>query len=153
MDTRLVFYFLIAILTSFIFALLEIQIEGEHGWAAKLPTWRFHPRLFKYIPGGNKPLTGYHLYLWWLLITIPHFSFLFTPWSAGKELFTLSFVVFILRLEDFLWFVLNPSYGIAKFQAKHIPWHTNWWVGLPAPYWISFVIWGLTFFPGLKSLG
>jgi hypothetical protein len=153
METHLIFYFLIATLTSVIFALLEIQIEGEHGWASKLPTWKFQHPWFRYIPGGNKPLTGYHLYLWWLLITIPHFSFLFTEWTLGKEFFTLSFVIFILRLEDFLWFVLNPSYGIRKFQAQFIPWHTNWWIGLPAPYWFSLMLWSVTFFEGVKSLG
>ena len=28
---------------SLLTALLEIQIEGPNGWAAKLPTWRYSP--------------------------------------------------------------------------------------------------------------
>ncbi|MCU0605802.1 MAG: hypothetical protein MUC33_24470 [Desulfobacterales bacterium] len=27
-------------LAAWLFALLEIQIEGRHGWAQNLPTWR-----------------------------------------------------------------------------------------------------------------
>jgi len=33
---KVVYFYLI----GFFLAILEIQIEGEHGWAAKLPTWR-----------------------------------------------------------------------------------------------------------------
>ena len=45
---------------ALLFALVEIEIEGEHGWAAQLPT--FHvggpiPRL------TGKPLTGYHVFM------------------------------------------------------------------------------------------
>ncbi len=32
-------YFSFALIVSTLFALLEIQIEGKDGWAAKLPTF------------------------------------------------------------------------------------------------------------------
>ena len=56
---RILFLFAYALL----FALAEIEIEGAHGWAEKLPTWyRVTPRyarLFGLFLSG-KPLTGYH---------------------------------------------------------------------------------------------
>ena len=46
---------------AFILAHLEIQIEGPHGWAEKLPTWRWDgPGVRRWF---GKPVTGYHLCL------------------------------------------------------------------------------------------
>lgn len=148
----IVLYFLFAILLSLILALLEIQIEGKDGWAQRLPTWRYYRPWFKYLPGGNKPLTGYHSYLWSLLFIYSHLAFLFTIWSIGKELIILSFLIFVLRLEDFLWFVLNPNYGISKFKRGFISWHKQWLGLLPTQYYISFILWGVLFWLGLKLL-
>ncbi len=39
--------------------------------------------------------------------------------------------------EDFLWFVLNPAFGLALFSPEHIPWHIHWWSGAPVDYWMS----------------
>ena len=51
------YFFLIAL----VLAHLEIQIEGPHGWAEKLPTWRWDSRRIRRWFG--KPVTGYHLCL------------------------------------------------------------------------------------------
>ena len=37
-------------------------------------------------------------------------------------------------IEDFLWFVLNPCFGLAKFAPQFIPWHKKWLLGLPTDY-------------------
>jgi hypothetical protein len=42
-----------------------------------------------------------------------------------------------LDLEDFLWFVLNPAYGLEHFSAAYIPWHKHWWWFAPSDYWIA----------------
>ena len=34
-------------------------------------------------------------------------------------------------IEDFLWFVLNPAYGLARFTPVQIPWHHHWLFGVP----------------------
>ena len=60
------YFFLIA----FFLAHLEIQIEGPHGWAETLPTWRWDG------PGGRrwfeKPVTGYHVCLVTLILLCVH---------------------------------------------------------------------------------
>lgn len=143
-------FFLLAIACSIIFALLEIQIEGEDGWASKLPTWKFYRPWFKYIPGGNKPLTGYHFYLWIFLFLYPHLVFLFTPWSLKVELILISFVILVLRLEDFLWFVFNPKYGLKAIKPGKIKWKNQWWGPLPSEYWTWLLLWALVFIIGIK---
>ena len=64
-------------------AFVEIQIEGEHGWAKNLPTWRGQPEwaapgslffamvrnTFRWFSGGNE-ITGYHLSLMSFLFVI-----------------------------------------------------------------------------------
>lgn len=37
------------IIVSVVYALLEIQIEGEDGWAGKLPTWKIKNPFYKII--------------------------------------------------------------------------------------------------------
>lgn len=134
-------YFFFSFLCATLFALLEIQIEGKNGWAGKLPTWKIYKKWFKYIPGGNKPITGYHFYFWTFLASISHLTFLFSQWSLGKELITISFIILVLRVEDFLWFVFNPHYGIRKFKPGLIAWHKSWIGFLPSQYYISLFFW------------
>jgi hypothetical protein len=47
-------------LPAFFFANVEIQIEGAHGWAASLPTWRIEKHQLLDIFCGGRPMTGYH---------------------------------------------------------------------------------------------
>ena len=39
-------------------------------------------------------------------------------------------------VEDFLWFVFNPAYGIARFDPAHVAWHKHWLWHAPVEYWI-----------------
>lgn len=133
-------FILFIIITSTVFALMEIQIEGSRGWAQDLPTWR------KYYEGAgplkalfnkNRPLTGYHLYLNLLLFLLMQFGFLLSGWSLSGEYYLMSALLFILVLEDFLWFVLNPAYGISKFKPQYIEWCKEWFLNLPEQYFLS----------------
>ena len=146
----LIAYFILGIILSTVFALLEIQIEGKNGWAGQLPTWKLYKPWFKYIPGGNKPLTGYHTFLWMLMFLYPHVTFLLTPWDIEKEIILISFVLLVLRLEDFLWVVLNPSYGIKKFKKEFLPWHSQWLGPAPVQYYTSIITWLLLLILGLS---
>ncbi len=131
------------LLTASLFALLEIQIEGKDGWAAKLPTWRKpvnNKGLLGFLADPNQPQTGYHTYLWLFLFTISHIVFLLTSWTIRKEIYVISYYSLLTTVEDFLWFVFNPNYGIKKFKKEEIPWHTNWFLGLPRNYWINYPI-------------
>ncbi len=147
-----VLYFGLGILVSLFFALLEIQIEGKNGWARKLPTWRKKFSFTKFIPGADKEITGYHLYMGLYRFSILHVVFIFIEWSVGIELLLISFHLFVSRVEDFLWFVLNPAYGIKKFKKEFIPWHPTWFLGLPVQYYTSIIVWGLLFWSGLQLL-
>lgn len=143
-------YFLLGITSAIVFALLEIQIEGPDGWARKLPTWRRRPWFMEILPGGKKELTGYHLYLWIFLFVYPRIVFVFTPWSVSKELFLWSYIVFVMLLEDFLWFVLNPYFGMKKFRKEHIPWHADWRMGIPTVYYYVALLWLLLVWSGFR---
>ena len=124
---------------SVILALWEIQIEGDDGWAAKLPGWRLEAGWITRLTGG-RPLTGYHLYMTLFLISSVHLPAFFTPWSWRLESLLLGFYVGMVLIEDFCWFVLNPHYGIRRFRKGRIWWHKQWWGPVPALYWVLTAI-------------
>ena len=124
---------------SVILAIWEIQIEGKEGWAAKLPAWRIEKRWIIKLTGG-RPVTGYHVFMTLFLIATVHLPLFFVAWSWRLESLLLGFYVGMVLLEDFLWFVLNPHYGIKNFRKGKIWWHTSWWGPVPALYWFLLVI-------------
>ena len=135
------FFFLFVFVTASLFALLEIQIEGPHGWAEKLPTWRIKPKskgFLRLFAAPEKPITGYHIYTWILYFIILHIIFFFTQWSFYKELFIVAYYSFFLSLEDFLYFIYSPYWGLKKFNKENIKWHTIWFLGLHLQYWFKF---------------
>lgn len=125
---------------ALLFALVEIEIEGPHGWAARLPTWcRRRPayaRLYGLFMSG-KPLTGYHLFMFALSICAFHLPFaLGLQWSAATELRLLATYGAWIVVWDLLWFVLNPAWGWARFRRGAIWWMAGpWAAGLPVEYW------------------
>ncbi len=131
--------FLAALLIlTLLFALAEIQIEGSHGWAANLPTWRLDNRWVRRFY-SSKPLTGYHLYAQLFILFVIHLPFalgLVRPaWHVEARL--LAFFILFWIMEDFLWFLLNPAFGLKRFQPRHIWWHApTWWWIMPRDYWI-----------------
>jgi len=132
-------FFVFLVLTSGLFALAEVQIEGTNGgWAANLPTWRVKNRWTRLIY-GEKPLTGYHFYLLLFMLVVVHlpFGMGFTPFTWQGEARALSFFTLFWVLEDFLWFAFNPAYGVKRFKPEHIWWHApGWFWIMPRDYWI-----------------
>src|SRR5262245_24867577 len=129
---------------ALLFALAEIEIEGEHGWAERLPTW-FRvttpgARLFGLILRG-KPLTGYHLVMFALPLASFHIGFVGgVPWSWAAEATTLAAYLVWVATWDLLWFLLNPRYGWARFRKGEIWWHGRTWIGrFPIDYWSGLV--------------
>lgn len=116
--------------SALIYALIEIEMEGKHGWAEKLPT-------AKKVIGT---FTLYHIYMMVFLlimismIFIPRFYIAcntseFTPWSA-----VCCFLFYLLAwflLEDFLWFVFNPYYTLCKYNKENVTWHKDWVGNIP----------------------
>jgi hypothetical protein len=138
-------YFIFSIISSIIFALLEIQIEGENGWAEKLPTWRKKNQVNKNLYGRQQRANRLPHLLWSFIFFLSHSTFIITPWSITNELRILSYVFFVIFIENFLWFVFNPKFGLKKFKKQHVKWHKNWFGPFPVQYYWGFLLWLILF--------
>ncbi|RJQ35578.1 hypothetical protein C4568_00825 [Candidatus Parcubacteria bacterium] len=141
-------YFLFLIWVSFVFAKLEIAIEGKRGWAAGLPTWRLpETNWASMLFFAGKPATGYHVWMETFILSILHMTYLFVPFSIAIELQIVAFFMFFSVLEDFLWFVLNPAFGIKNFRKDKIWWHQKSWMGIaPGEYFLFTALGFLLYF-------
>ncbi len=129
-----VYFFAIA----YVLAHLEIQIEGPHGWAAKLPTRRWDsPAVLRW---AGKPITGYHVCLISFILLFMHLPVLSQPWSIEREGETLSQFFLLAVFWDFLWFVCNPHFGLSRFNAEGVWWFKKWFLGLPASYFSGLLL-------------
>ena len=126
----LILFFAFILITSFLLALAEIQIEGKFGWAKKLPTWRKKISIGKF----KFEITGYHLFFFGGLFAMLQFRFVFQPFTIKDELLTISAYLFMVIVEDFLWFLLNPNYGLRKYNKKFVYWYQTWFLGFPIIY-------------------
>jgi len=102
-------------------AQVEIEIEGEKGWAADLPTWRWGPEWWLNLTNG-KEVTGYHLWLTLFLIGIFHLPLVFAGFSRELWAKCASSYLLITAVWDLQWFSWNPAWGLTKFRATPIPW-------------------------------
>jgi hypothetical protein len=124
------------LLLGFFFANVEIQIEGGHGWAANLPTWRIEHHWLLDIFWGGRPMTGYHAWVFPFMAIFFHFPLIFAwRWSWRLEARVIACIMMFWLSEDFLWFVCNPAFGLAKFAPEFIPWHIHWLWFAPTDYW------------------
>jgi hypothetical protein len=140
------------ILAAFTFAKVEIEIEGPHGWASNLPTWRIQNKWTEFFY-GHRPLTGYHLWLQLFVMMMAHLPVALNVWnwSWSLELRLIGFVIIFFITEDFLWFIVNPAYGLSRFRARHIWWHEKtWWWFMPRDYWVFFVIGIAAYWAGIR---
>jgi hypothetical protein len=123
-----------------LFAAVEIEIEGSHGWAERLPTWfrvttpsaRFYGLFMR-----GKPLTGYHAVMFVLPLWSFHVGFVGgVPWRWAAEATTLAAYLVWVVTWDLLWFLFNPRFGWARFRKGQVWWHDRTWIGrFPVDYW------------------
>lgn len=133
---------LFAAVLAFMVARLEIQIEGKEGWAKHLPTYRFKNWFSRFFLGEYE-MTGYHVWLNSTLITFAHFPFFAgIPWTAAMEFKILGVFFIAAVLEDLFWFIMNPEFGIRKFQKQYVPWF-RWFGFLPVLHIVYLSIAGL----------
>lgn len=126
--------FLFAIIIAFLVAKLEINIEGKDGWAVNLPTRKIKNRLTKLV-WGEVEITEYHVWFLILMQTFLHFPFLVgVSWTPILELQLQAMFLFATVLEDFLWFAMNPHYGLKKFNKLNAHWHREWLGVMPVFY-------------------
>jgi hypothetical protein len=121
------YFFLMAL----VLAHLEIQIEGAHGWAEKLPTRRWDgPAIRRWL---GKPVTGYHLSLVVFLLLFLHVpQFYGGSWEREADL--LAMFLLLTVSWDVLWFACNRHFGMARFRKGQIWWFPSWTLGVPRPY-------------------
>ena len=131
--------YLFTIIAAVFWAFYEIQIEGKNGWAKELPTWKIKNPFMKMVDWPY--VDGYHLWLFILSLFIFHFPyFLSHPLNIFNELTILINYILFVTLEDFFWFVFNPSWGIKKFLTKTIPWQKKKILGFPKNYFVAVLI-------------
>jgi len=131
-------FFGAVLLASLLFAKAEINIEGPAGWAAGLPTWRVENRWTRLFL-GRKPLTGYHAYMFGTLAFLCHVPYFvgLAALTARSEARVMSFFILFCIVEDFLWFALNPAFGLSRFKADAVWWHrSTWWLFAPRDYFV-----------------
>lgn len=133
-------------LFAVVIACVEIEVEGKHGWAEKLPTWYRTTGFWAVLYGkllGGKPLTGYHLFMFFFPVLLFHAHFLMgVPWSAAGEMQAWAMYFAWCPLWDYYWFVLNPHYH-RKFHKDLVWWHhKSHWIGglFPIDYAIGFLL-------------
>jgi hypothetical protein len=131
---------------AFFFAKVEIHIEGPHGWAQALPTWRVEKHPLLDIFWGSRPLTGYHAWVFAFMALVFHLTIFVTgEFGLKQETRILGCLMIFWIAEDFLWFVMNPAYGIRKFRRELVWWHKKWFLGMPADY-VTFTLAGAVLF-------
>ncbi len=107
------FSILIILLAVFL-ALIEIEIEGDCGWAECLPT----PNLTR----SKGSLTLYHVFMAIFLVLVLNSLFFIKPekFTWKNFLYSISMLLLLFTLEDLFWFILNPH-----FQIQGI--NNAWW--------------------------
>jgi hypothetical protein len=122
---------------AFILAHLEIQIEGPHGWAEKLPTWRWdNPGIRRWF---GKPVTGYHLCLVTCILLFLHVpQFYGGSWEREADLLAMFFLLTVTW--DFLWFACNHHFGVARFRKGQVWWFSAWVLGVPREYFVGIAL-------------
>jgi len=118
-----------------LWAWMEVEIEGKHGWAQKLPT-----------ACAFMGWTWYHVCMNLIVLIVLYRGLRCVQFQKGYatslSLFALYTVAWFV-IEDVIWFVLNPSYGIAKYNVADIPWHASkpWFAGTFVYNWIVLFCW------------
>lgn len=136
-----IYLFVVALVLAF----LEVQIEGQHGWAAKLPTWRpegkWYAKIFGFFLGGNE-LTGYHIGIFSLVLLFLHYPYFYgTQWSWFNEAWTFSIFFLFSAIWDYLWIIINPYYGVWRRKPrKDMWWHKRWWGPFPEVYYTGTLV-------------
>ncbi|WP_019576616.1 hypothetical protein [Curvibacter lanceolatus] len=139
---------------AFFFAQVEIQIEGGAGWAAALPTWRIEQHWLLDIFWGGRAMTGYHAWIFSFMVLMFHFPLAFLQtWSWRLQARALACIMQFWVMEDFLWFVLNPDFGLARFDPQNVPWQKHWWWWAPTDYWTFSAVAIVLFWLSFKAAG
>jgi hypothetical protein len=113
-------------------ACIEIEIEGGFGWAQRLPTWWLGRGLVGRIYGlamGHRPLTGYHVFAFTIPLVVLHLPYVMgVDWTLAGELRTIATFFALAVFWDYMWFVFNPAYTVARFRKGNVWWSEVPWI-------------------------
>lgn len=138
---------------AFGLAAIEVEIEGGFGWAERLPTWWRSRGVVGRVYGvamGRRPLTGYHVWAFTVPVVVLHLPYVMgVDWTLAGELRTLATFFALAVVWDYLWFVLNPAYTVARFERGKVWWfEVPWLWRFPLDYYtgiaLSLVLAGLS---------
>lgn len=124
---------------------MEVEIEGGYGWAERMPTWFLKRgwvgRLYGLVM-ANRPLTGYHVYVFIMPLVILNFPFTQgVPWSLAGELEVFAVYFAIAVVWDYTWFILNPAYTVKRFRKGNVWWFEKPWIWrFPIDYYMGFAL-------------
>ena len=121
---------------------VEVEIEGGHGWAERMPTWFLKRGRLGAVYGmvmGHRPLTGYHVYVFIMPLIILNLPFGYgVPWSLAGELMVFATFFALAVVWDYTWFVLNPAYTVRRFQKGNVWWFEQPWIWrFPLDYYMG----------------
>ena len=138
MTLKEVLIFLVVQLAMISWSFWEAYMEGDTGWKWNPKWWRIN------LPSGYT-YTAYHIWAFWIFAPLVFIVLPLVAAGFSLRLFwlLLSAYLFGSILEDFMWFVVNPSYPFAKWNprdTKWYPWITLGRFSLPMSYVIKFVI-------------
>jgi len=122
---------------------IEIEVEGGHGWAERMPTWYRMRGAVGRTYGtvmGHRPLTGYHVYAFTIPMLVLHLPYVLgVHWTLAGELRTVATYFALAVVWDYLWFVLNPAYTVQRFRRGRVWWFEVPWIWrFPLDYYVGF---------------
>ena len=90
-------------------------MEGKDAWAKRQVGWNFEL--------GGVQITAYHFWLTMMFIILLSLPLVVVGWD--RHLFGVLLTAGLLGvvLEDFLWFVVNPYFGLKKWNPDDAPWY------------------------------
>lgn len=129
---------------AFLFAQVEVQIEGGQGWAVGLPvTFRVVDHWALDWFWGGRPMTGYHAWVFPFVLAFFHLPMLTAArWSVRLQARALASSAIFWIVEDAIWFVVNPAFGWSSLTPERVWWHKRWLFGLPLDYWTFGLVGG-----------
>ena len=134
------------LLLAFFFAHVEVEIEGPAGWAGALPTWRIEQHWLLDLFWGGRAMTGYHAWVFSFMFLMFHLPMVAASRRSWRdEARTLGAIMLFWIAEDFLWFLINPAYGIGGFNPQAARWHRHWLWFAPVEYWVFLPVAGLLY--------
>ncbi len=136
-ETKIFLFLLNVLAISIPLAIFEVVLEKERGWGQALPKNKWYGKkvgirnlVMRFICWvvGVPYFSGYGLLLWYILF--PLLIALEYVFLVSNFFLLLAVFVFVLAVEDFLWFVFNPYFPalqeLLKGPKGKIWWHKRW---------------------------